>query len=331
MTAPQSNRLPVLAEEIRKAHADVQDAAKTAAGRAIAAGEALIEAKALLKHGEWLPWLREHCALSERTAQLYARLARKHREMDGPDAQRVADLPIREAAKIIADTHGHVPMPGKGATEQEIWSWAEQQIRAPFNKSDFESASSVRSKLLDRVGVSDVVSFVQGLDTNIPVMRLVPTADALDALDRLWPIASAKCPADDLDFDFAGMSSLKAANLVQMVNIVAMHVSGGLLLELEDREKLYGEAPAEASDACWRDRDKVLDELTAGLDDTLKRNERFRASGNHKALARVGTHIRRGRHKKKAAEPTEVVGNGECRQETQAEARSRESDGDAPF
>jgi hypothetical protein len=50
-----SNRLPILAEEIRKAHADVQEAAKTAAERAIEAGHALIEAKELLKHGEWLP------------------------------------------------------------------------------------------------------------------------------------------------------------------------------------------------------------------------------------------------------------------------------------
>ncbi len=36
-----SNRLPVLAVEIRRAHADVQEAAKTAAERALAAGAAL--------------------------------------------------------------------------------------------------------------------------------------------------------------------------------------------------------------------------------------------------------------------------------------------------
>jgi hypothetical protein len=41
-----SNRLPTLAAEIRKAHADVQDAAKTAAQRAIEAGHALLEAYA---------------------------------------------------------------------------------------------------------------------------------------------------------------------------------------------------------------------------------------------------------------------------------------------
>ncbi len=50
-----SNRLPVLAEEIKRAHTGVMDAAKTAAERAIEAGHALIEAKSLVKHRQWLP------------------------------------------------------------------------------------------------------------------------------------------------------------------------------------------------------------------------------------------------------------------------------------
>lgn len=75
--AQGDNRLPALAAEIRRAHTDVQDAAKTAAQRAIDAGHALIEAKELVKHGEWLPWLREHCALTERTAQLYMQIVKK--------------------------------------------------------------------------------------------------------------------------------------------------------------------------------------------------------------------------------------------------------------
>ncbi len=39
-----SNRLPVLAAEIRRAHADIQESAKTTAEHAIEAGHALIEA-----------------------------------------------------------------------------------------------------------------------------------------------------------------------------------------------------------------------------------------------------------------------------------------------
>ena len=95
-SAAGDNQLPVLAAEIRKAHADVQDAAKTAAERAIEAGHALIEAKALVKHGEWLPWLREHCALPERTAQVYMKIAGL-----GLKSATVAVLGLNAAAKTI--------------------------------------------------------------------------------------------------------------------------------------------------------------------------------------------------------------------------------------
>ena len=91
-----SNRLPVLAIEIRRAHADVGEAAKTAAERAIAAGHALIEAKSLLGHGKWLPWLRDNCALAERTAQLYIRVAKS-----GVKPATLADLGLKVAAKAI--------------------------------------------------------------------------------------------------------------------------------------------------------------------------------------------------------------------------------------
>src|SRR4051812_38894664 len=70
-----SNRLVMLAAEVADAHAGVGSAAVTRATRALEAGRALIEAKSLLKHGRWLPWLKDNCGLPERTAQLYMKLA----------------------------------------------------------------------------------------------------------------------------------------------------------------------------------------------------------------------------------------------------------------
>jgi hypothetical protein len=114
-----SNRLPVLAAEIRKAHADVQDAAKTAAERAIAAGHALIEAKTLVAHGQWLPWLREHCALAERTAQLYMKVARS-----GAKSATVAVLGLNAAASAIELEYAdHFPCPFSEGTEDERRDW----------------------------------------------------------------------------------------------------------------------------------------------------------------------------------------------------------------
>ena len=64
------NRLAALAADIKALEARIRRTAEEIATDAIDAGHKLIEAKAALKHGAWLPWLRQHCAMSERTARL---------------------------------------------------------------------------------------------------------------------------------------------------------------------------------------------------------------------------------------------------------------------
>lgn len=95
--AAGNNRLPELAAAIRAAHSGVEGAARTAAERAIEAGHALIEAKELVSHGGWLRWLKEHCRLSERSAQLYMKLARS-----GLKSETVADVGLRKALAMAA-------------------------------------------------------------------------------------------------------------------------------------------------------------------------------------------------------------------------------------
>jgi hypothetical protein len=55
---------------------DIRQHLHASAASAIEAGRKLIEAKEMLQHGEWLPWLRDHIGIGERTAQDYMRLAR---------------------------------------------------------------------------------------------------------------------------------------------------------------------------------------------------------------------------------------------------------------
>lgn len=94
------NRLPILAAEIKCAHAAARQHAGQALAHAIKAGEHLLEAKQYLKHGEWLPWLRDHTDIPERTAQLYMCLA-KHKEVINTKSATVADLSIRGAVAEI--------------------------------------------------------------------------------------------------------------------------------------------------------------------------------------------------------------------------------------
>jgi hypothetical protein len=94
------DRLPVLAAQINQAHDLACRSAQAAISHAIAVGEGLIEAKALVGHGEWLPWLAENFDFSERTAQKYIRLA-KHRDAVTANTKEPSYLAIDEALKQI--------------------------------------------------------------------------------------------------------------------------------------------------------------------------------------------------------------------------------------
>ena len=91
-----------LAQQINQAHRQCEHAARSAVTHAVRCGELLLHAKAAVPHGGWLPWLAENTQVNERTAQLYMRLARELPKLDPSKAQRVADLPLREALRFIA-------------------------------------------------------------------------------------------------------------------------------------------------------------------------------------------------------------------------------------
>ena len=98
-----SNSLTDLAARIRTEHRAASDKMSEALLHAMTAGELLIEAKDQLKHGQWLPWLRDHCSISTRTAQLYMRVGASRAEIEAAKAQSVAhlDLTLNEAAALL--------------------------------------------------------------------------------------------------------------------------------------------------------------------------------------------------------------------------------------
>ena len=72
--------------------------AKRAGGEAVLTiGKRLIEAKAMLSHGDWLLWLETRVEFSERTAQNFMRLARHY-----SNPQTLADLGSSKALMLLA-------------------------------------------------------------------------------------------------------------------------------------------------------------------------------------------------------------------------------------
>ncbi|EGE59343.1 UNVERIFIED_ORG: hypothetical protein GGI63_005948 [Rhizobium esperanzae] len=96
----ESNRLPVLAAGINAEHDECLAAMRQSLAHALAAGDMLVEAKSLVLHGQWLPWLADNCAIPKRTAQLYMRLA-KHREFIETKSADVTLLTIAAAVELI--------------------------------------------------------------------------------------------------------------------------------------------------------------------------------------------------------------------------------------
>lgn len=85
---------------------------KREAGEAILEiGARLIEAKGMLSHGEWLPWLTEQVEFSERTAQRFMRLAQEWSnpttlsDLGASKALALLALPPEERDQFIAQSH----------------------------------------------------------------------------------------------------------------------------------------------------------------------------------------------------------------------------------
>ena len=76
---------------------EILDAKRVGGEAIITIGRGLMEAKALLSHGEWLPWLAEKVEFSEKAAQRFMLLARKY---SNPTA--LSDLGATKALMLLA-------------------------------------------------------------------------------------------------------------------------------------------------------------------------------------------------------------------------------------
>ena len=83
--------------DIEAITAEILDAKRVGGEAILTIGRGLTEAKALLSHGEWLPWLEERVEFSEKAAQRFMKLAR---EYSNPTA--LSDLGATKALMLLA-------------------------------------------------------------------------------------------------------------------------------------------------------------------------------------------------------------------------------------
>ena len=128
--------------------------AKRAGGEAILTlGRCLIEAKDMLPHGEWLPWLNEQVEFSERTARNFMRLAREWTnrqtlaDLGASKALTLLALPPEEREQFMADNNV-IDMSAR-QLEQAIRDRDEARKAAEEAKAEASVAQQARAKMAE--------------------------------------------------------------------------------------------------------------------------------------------------------------------------------------
>lgn len=211
-------------------------------------GRGLIEAKALLDHGAWLPWLTEQVDFSERTAQSFMRLAK---EWTNP--QTLADLGKSKALALLA-----IP-----AAERE--QFIEANPVAEMSTRQLQEAIAERDAARQQLTAADEER-----------EKLAAQVDSLKSAQALAADITAKKDAEIVQLR-AELKTLQD----QPVDVAVMEVDQQAL------EAARSEAAAEATaamqaklDKTAADREKAISDLQAKLDkskaaaDKAKENQR---------------------------------------------------------
>ncbi len=196
-------RLDDLAREINQEAQACEAALAQGMEHALKAGRLLLEAKALIPHGGWLPFVEQQCGLTARTAQGYMRVARHWPEIESK-YETVAHLSLHKALELLRvatseekkdgppaalpshrppvpemrinddeeDEHSCLPLFGVKFTEPSA-EW-EESLQAAWNEAQAEAS--------DVVSNADLVETLARLEWNgkgdrglsrLPVYRLV--------------------------------------------------------------------------------------------------------------------------------------------------------------
>ena len=114
-------------------------------------GRRLLEAKGMLPHGEWLPWLNERVEFSERTAQKFMRLAQKWSnpsalaDLGATKALMLLALPEEEREEFVED-HNVIDMSAR-QLEQALKERDEARKAAEAAKAAASVAEQARDKM----------------------------------------------------------------------------------------------------------------------------------------------------------------------------------------
>ncbi len=127
---------PARARDIETITGEILKAKRTGGEAILTIGRGLLEAKALLSHGEWLPWLEERVEFSEKAAQNFMRLARHY-----SNPQTLADLGSSKALMLLAvpeeERDEFISVPHEvGGQEKSVAEMSARELQTAIKERD---------------------------------------------------------------------------------------------------------------------------------------------------------------------------------------------------
>ena len=207
----QTMAKPVEGRTIETITDEILDAKRTGGEAILTIGRCLIEAKDMLPHGEWLPWLNERVELSERTAQKFMRLAQKWSnpsalaDLGATKALMLLALPEEERDEFIED-HNVIDMSTR-QLEQAIKERDEARKAAEAAKADASAAEQARAKMAEdmrttqnllesaRADADSAGSRARALEEKLRMLQEQPVEVAVETVVDQEAIEKAKMEA----------------------------------------------------------------------------------------------------------------------------------------
>ena len=234
-------------------------------------GRCLIEAKSLLNHGEWLPWLNEQVEFSERTAQKFMRLAREWSnpstlaDLGASKALMLLALPESERDSFVQD-HNVIDMSAR-QLEQAIKERDETRAAAQRAEADKRTAEQARAKMEEDMGLLNA-SLASAQDAREQAMQDVARLEAELADLKSQPVDVAV----ETVVDQAAIEKARAEAIAEMQ--AKLDKAKAAAAKARDKQK-QAEASVEVLKRSMEEMEKADKKAALGADKDLAQFEVF--------------------------------------------------------
>lgn len=271
---------------------------KSVGGQAvIEIGKRLMEAKAQLKHGEWLPWLSEKVEFSETSAQNFMRVAREY-----GNTQLVGDLGVSKALALLA-----LPASEREnfASEKHLVNGEEKSV-AEMSKRELEEA--VRQQKIAEAERNEARRALEAQrketeEANAKVQAAQDAADAARAEveNARGTALAAQERAAELELELKALREKPVDVAVQTVDASEEQIAAAVAEAKKDAEAEKTEALGKKAEELKKAKDelkkakaemaaaaealKKAEDERAALRETLEKTKKSAAAMDNKALA----------------------------------------------